>query len=228
MSRKPRFVKAKSALAADRRRQRESNQLSELCQVNWHGITRADVLALQDVLRRRSTEGAMQRLLTKRAVLLVQHLPGGHGRWVIPKKKLGSEYVPDFLIGYRDSIGDHWTAVELEGPEDVPMTSKGRQSQDLRQAVDQIHDWRKWLGSNLDYAYRPRGRDGLGLDGINPRLDGLILIGRRAYGVPDSSFNVERQRLDRDDHIDVHSYEWLLDLTADRLDKGGRPLALYS
>jgi hypothetical protein len=169
----------------------------------------------------------MQRLLTRRAVLLVQHLPGGHGRWVIPQKRLGSECVIDFLIGYRDSIGDHWIAVELEGPEDVPMTSKGRQSRDLRQAVDQIHDWRKWLGRNLDYAHRPRGRDGLGLDGINARLDGLILIGRRSYAVPDSSFNAERQRLDTDDNIAVHSYDWLLDVTADRLDTRGRPLVLY-
>jgi hypothetical protein len=169
----------------------------------------------------------MQRLLTKRPALLVQHLTGGHGRWVIPKKKLGSEYVPDFLIGHRDSIGDHWIAVELEGPDDSPMTTKGRQSKDLRFAVEQIHDWRKWLSNNLDYAFRPRGRDGLGLDGISPRLDGLILIGRRVYQPSDSVFNAERLRLDRDDRIDVHSYDWLLELTADRLDRGGRRLTIY-
>jgi hypothetical protein len=35
----------------------------------------------------------MQSYLSAHPELLIQHLGGGHGRWVIPQKRLGAEYL---------------------------------------------------------------------------------------------------------------------------------------
>jgi hypothetical protein len=47
----------------------------------------------------------LQRHLATNPLLLVQHLGGGGGRWMLSQKRLGSEYVPDFVIGERSSGG---------------------------------------------------------------------------------------------------------------------------
>jgi len=54
----------------------------------------------------------MQAFLEREPSMLLQHLGGGDGRWVIPRKRLGAEHVIDFIIGERDSAG--WQAVELK------------------------------------------------------------------------------------------------------------------
>ncbi len=72
--------------------------------------------ALRAAVDRATREEEIQAYLWDHPLMLVQHLGGGHGRWVIPKPRLGSEYIPDFIIGDRDSGGRRWIAVELEGP----------------------------------------------------------------------------------------------------------------
>jgi hypothetical protein len=139
--------------------------------------------------------------------MLTPHLGAGHRQWVIPKQRLGAEYVPDFLVGDKDSMGVHWTAVELESPIARLFNKNGNPSQGLVQALRQIADWRTWLTNNRDYATRPLSQNGLGLRDIYGELPGLILIGRRQGGdVP-----ARRRRLGRDYNIQIHSYDWLLE-----------------
>src|SRR5207245_1117104 len=106
--------------------------------------------------------------------------------------------------GDEDSIGNSWTAVELERPNVKAATREGHASASLRRAIAQIHDWRSWLQVNLDYATRAREREGLGLTGIDPQLRGLIILGRRVDD-DNPKFDRERRRLDFSDHIAVHS-----------------------
>lgn len=142
-------------------------------------------------------------------MLLAVQLGGGHGRWVIPKKRLGSEHVTDFIIGEKSSIGFEWYAVELEGPKAKMFTKAGNPTQVLTHAMRQIHDWRAWLQTNQNYAARPRKAGGLGLSDITTDLPGLILIGRRAD--IDESTNRRRRQMMQDSRIKIHSYDWLLD-----------------
>ncbi len=163
--------------------------------------------ALSATLRRTGTERQMQRFLESYPILLARLLGGGHGRWVIPHSRLGSQHVTDFLIGTTSSLGYEWMAVELESPGERMFTSRGDPTATLNHAIRQVIDWRNWLSRNRDYATRPRDQDGLGLTDIDPNLPGLILIGRRSANP--SGSNERRRRLASDLRIQFHSYDWL-------------------
>jgi hypothetical protein len=142
-------------------------------------------------------------------MLLARLLGGGQGRWVIPKQKLGSQYVTDFVIGERSSIGFEWYAVELEGPRAKMYTKAGDPTGKLTHAIRQIQDWRAWLQRNQNYAARNRSENGLGLTDIVSDVPGLILMGRRNE-IP-ANTEERRRQMGRDLNMKIHSYDWLLE-----------------
>lgn len=58
--------------------------------------------------------------------------------FVIPKLRLGSEYVVDFAIGRLTQMGYWWTLVELERPGYKLFTLKGNQTKELTHAIRQV------------------------------------------------------------------------------------------
>jgi hypothetical protein len=176
--------------------------------VFWDIATAEDVKEFEEVLDAAKNEQTMQTFLAMHRHLLAEHLGGGHCRWVVPQPRLGAELVPDFLIGEKHSYGHVWVAVELESPKAKAFTKAGTPGKELNQAMRQIRDWREWLTTNINYARNPKSEGGLGFTEIRPKLDGLIIIGRRADYDP--STNAHRQQF-REDGIEVHSYEYLLD-----------------
>ncbi len=52
--------------------------------------------ALKDCLQTATTERAVQSVIEENPVLLARALGGGHGRWVIPQRRLGAEHLTDF------------------------------------------------------------------------------------------------------------------------------------
>ena len=190
-------------------KERESRELNQYF-VRWDQITTEDVIALEEVLVSNPDESAMQRFLENNQKFLIQALGGGHGRYQIAKPQLGSEFVPDFLLAEMDSIGMHWSAVELESPRISGHRRDGLQTSKLTHAIGQIRDWKGWIRNNIDYARRPSEQNGLGLIGIDDRVPGLILIGRRDE-YPERFNEFRRQMLDREG-IAIHSYDWLADV----------------
>jgi Domain of unknown function (DUF4263) len=179
----------------------------------WDQIGQSDLDSFSVVLEQASDERAMQSYLESHPKMLVQHLGGGHGRWVLPQRRLGSQHVPDFLVGDRDSSGRRWTAVELEGPQRSISNRNGDPSAVLWHSIRQILDWRIWLTFNLDYARRDPADAGLGLEDISPSLPGLIIIGRRTnQGRP-----ALRRALEEHLRIEIHSYDWLLERAQGRV-----------
>lgn len=150
-----------------------------------------------------------QRFIEKHPALIAAHGRSGHGEWVIPQKRLGSQFIPDFVHGHAHSGGYHWTLFELECPSDTPFNRDGTFSRSLREAIDQIERWRSWLESNIDYARRPRKENGLALFGISPRASACIVIGRRT-DFP-AHYNRLREQLSFDKHINVMSYDRFLE-----------------
>jgi hypothetical protein len=182
----------------------------------WDDIHPADLEAFREVLDSADDERPLQRHLATNPLLLVQHLGGGHGRWVLSQKRLGSEYVTDFVIGERSSGGREWQFVELQSPRArlfVPST--GRHSEQFDEGIRQIQEWRRWLDDNRDYARRPRSRNGLGLEDASGRDPGLLLIGREA-DLSDAD-RQRRRQLDQDLNIRIHTYDWLLRQAAARV-----------
>lgn len=181
----------------------------------WDHVKQSDIEALQSTLNNATREEDIQQFLQSNPQLLIQHLGGGHGRWVIPKKKLGSEHITDFVIGQKSSIGFEWQAVELESPLRPLFNKNGDPSQYLNHAIRQIQDWRAWLVSNQNYASRPISESGLGLTDITGSVPGLILIGRRDETL--SQNNARRRQMVRDLNIEIRTYDYLVDTLKGRI-----------
>ncbi|TFZ07873.1 Shedu anti-phage system protein SduA domain-containing protein [Ramlibacter humi] len=181
----------------------------------WDSIESSDLSGLAAAIDSAKREEDVQQYLQANPKFLIQHLGGGHGRWVIPKARLGSEHVTDFLIAERHSFGFEWQAVELESPLRPMFNRNGDPSQHLNHAIRQIVDWRAWLKSNQAYAARPRAEQGLGLIDIDANVRRLILIGRRARTSPETS--ARRRQLGQDLNISIHSYDYLLSSLEGRL-----------
>jgi len=182
----------------------------------WDSVTREQLADLRNALSRAKRESDMQRYLEANPFLLIQHLGGGHGRWVIPQKRLGAEHVPDFVIGDRHSFRFNWQVVEIKSPSAMLFTKSGDPSKPLNHAIRQITDWRSWLKLNQGYASRRREDTGLGLVDIGSDVKGLIIIGRHANIA--SSTNERRRQLCSDLKIDIHSYDWLVDTLQGRIE----------
>lgn len=133
----------------------------------------------------------------------------GHGEWIIPQKRLGAEYVPDFVLGHGGSGGIFWDFIELESPNAPFVLKNGQPAKELRTALHQIESWRAWLENNLDYARRPPSSSGIGLSEVSPRSSAKIVIGRRTNVTPE--FNRLRKNYKEAGHIDVVTYDRLLD-----------------
>ena len=176
--------------------------------VFWKDIRASDAAALEDVLNSAKNERDMQSYLQEHPLLLIQHLGGGHGRWVIPQQKLGVQFVTDFLIAEKSSIGFEWVAVEIESPSARIFTKKGDPSATLNHAIRQISDWRAWLRKNQNYAARLRSENGLGLTDIDSDIPGLIIIGRE--NALDPTTRELRRQLGANLNIKIHTYDWLI------------------
>lgn len=178
-------------------------------EVKWEYTSVEHAAALKQALETATVEEDMQRTLATNSLIIAQHLVGNNARYVIPKPKLGTQLVPDFLIAEMSSIGIEWHAVELESTLARLCTASGQASAHLTHAIHQIMDWRTWLQSNLGYARTPKSSKGLGLIGITPELPAAVLIGRR-IDFPERFNDYRRQVKDRQ-NIEVHTYDWLVE-----------------
>jgi len=173
------------------------------------GVSEADIDVLQSVIDDASDERPIQELLQSRPQLLASLVRGPH-RYCIPKARLGSAYVTDFLLAYADSAGIHWILVELETPKSsMTLATSKNFDQYARKGESQIKDWREWLQDNLGQARRSRQEHGLGLADIRPQAEGLVLVGRREFLRPNSQ--APRKRLFEDTRIRMHTYDWLVE-----------------
>lgn len=149
-------------------------------------------------------EEPYQQLLTRNPEFLAMTVVGGWKTFVIPKVRLGTEHVTDFLVLGLNSVGPQWMTIELEAPRHLTLTQAGRLSGPTRHAIDQIRDWREWLTQHVSYAQSPQG---LGLHGITARAPGLVIIGRDD---PSADRDAARSQPAENEHIQVHSWDWLL------------------
>lgn len=175
----------------------------------WWDEPTTNKRSLLKCLNAAETERPIQVYLEKHPTILAYLLGGGHGRWVIPQKRLGAEFVSDFIIGEKSSIGFEWEVIELESPKSPMFTNKGDPSKTLTHAIRQIQDWRSWLKKNQDYASRSRNKHGLGLSDIDSNCRGSIFIGRREQ--LRESDNERRRQMMSDLRIDIHSFDFLVD-----------------
>jgi hypothetical protein len=168
-----------------------------------------DVTGLESVINSAGDERPVQAYIQDRLQLLTALAgPTSLGTYARSKPSLGGLLFPDFVLAVADSAGLHWTLVELESSAVAVGLQNGQLSKEARKGVQQIESWREWLTEHLAMA-RSSGPNGYGLTDIRPESPGIVLIGRRAAGKTVSS--QVQHRLWEEQHITLHSYDWLLD-----------------
>jgi hypothetical protein len=155
------------------------------------------------VLGDATDERPLQTLLASLPVLLAPLAQLGGRIWCLDRPRLGSEFVPDFLLASTTSVGFQWTMVELESPVERALTRAGLPAKKLAEALKQIRDWRMWLTENVAYA-----RSELGLKDIDSTCRAFVVIGRR-NGI--DSTQIKTYRALSTDGVIVMSYDRLLE-----------------
>ena len=185
----------------------KSSDLSEFTTVNL--LSEDDIAELESIIAEADDERPIQLFLQENRHLLTALL-GGNERYCLPQKRLGGEYVPDFIIGDVDSLGIRWVLVELETPKSGVYLKDGIQiDQKARKGVSQVIDWRNWLSSNISYARRKRSENGLGLFDIREKSEAVVIVGRRSQMPPTK--DAQRNEYRQSNHIQIHTYDWLLE-----------------
>jgi hypothetical protein len=155
------------------------------------------------VLGDAADERPLQTLLASSPVLLGPLAQPGGTFWCLDRPRLGSEFVPDFLLASITSVGFQWTMIELESPTEKALTKSGLPAKKLAEALKQIRDWRMWLTDNVAYA-----RGELGFKDIDAKCPAFVVIGRRGSLDPKQA---KTYRALSGDGITVMSYDRLLE-----------------
>lgn len=163
----------------------------------------ANVVQLEAVLADARDEAPLQGVLAQTPSLLRTLLPSATDVWCFDRPQLGSEFIPDFLLCYRNSRGFNWVLVEIESPTKPPLNKAGRIAVKLNEAQGQISDWRIWLRQNISYA-----QSQLGLRQIDAEIPAVIIIGRR-YMI--ESKNAARYRELSNGSTQVMTFDRLID-----------------
>lgn len=164
------------------------------------------------VLADAGDERPLQTFLAAFPIALAPLAAPGGTLWCLDRPRLGSEFVPDFLLASITSIGFRWAMVELESPREKALTRAGLPAKKLADALKQIRDWRTWVTDNVAYA-----RGELGLKDIDGSCLAYVIIGRRASLDPKQ---VKTYRALSADGITVMSYDRLLEQMSNAARKG--------
>jgi len=95
---------------------------------------------LTESLHERLANRICKRSWEREPIMLLRHLGGGDGRWVIPRKRLGAEHVIDFIIGERDSAGWGVAGSGTQEPSRPNVQKNGDPEAGLTHAIRQIQD----------------------------------------------------------------------------------------
>ena len=120
--------------------------------------------------------------------------------------KLGSEYVPDFVIQAAEG---QYVLVEIERPALPLLTDKGIPRAELVHAQQQVKDWFDWIGRHGEYARSV-------LPGIS-EPEGWVVMGRRG-SIPAQHRNVLARENAESRRLTTKTYDDLLDRAKQHLD----------
>ena len=176
----------------------------------------------------------MQTFIKENPFLIYQHTVPcrGHDDYVIPEFEIGNEYKADFVVLNSYSGGWEITLIELE-PVGAKLFNRDRTpTRELRSAVRQIDDWRRFIRQDRDYFLNQLTKAARCSDILRPELERhdrepvsgpgwtlrdprnmfsyhyQIVIGRRSKF---SEIDNELRGTYRNDHnIDVASYDRFL------------------
>lgn len=74
---------------------------------------------------------------------------GHHGAYLFPELQLAPNFIVDYVIVGKSSMGYEFVFVEIESPIGNITTKDGSYGQVIRNGLKQIEDWDQWLEANF-------------------------------------------------------------------------------
>ena len=109
---------------------------------------KSKINAFKDLLEIATTEEEIQKYLKENPILIQTYSE------LIPKQKLGEDFVTDFVLVNIIDQGPKYTFVELEKA-DMPIFTKNKEfTSQFKHTEKQISDWDIWLQENQNYIKR--------------------------------------------------------------------------
>ena len=139
-------------------------------------------------------EHVLQAYLTNHPILLNPSYKTLH-----PQFRLGSEYVPDFIIETYDG---NYTLVEIEKPTDRLYLNNGDPSSALTHAEQQVLNWQSWVRQNIAYL---RYESNLMMN--DP--EGLVVIGRCSQLNDDEMQKLDERNRSLRGHLQIVPFDAL-------------------
>lgn len=127
-------------------------------------VTPSLIAEFENLISRNEAEEIYQKFLAQHPVFL-----DPLASEVIPKHKLGTEFITDFVVRRYDG---RYIVVEIEKPQDSLFTSANDFTASFTHAFGQILDFQNWIGQHAEYA---RSK----LPEISSPV-GLLVMGRRS------------------------------------------------
>ncbi|OME10699.1 Shedu anti-phage system protein SduA domain-containing protein [Paenibacillus odorifer] len=107
---------------------------------------------LEDIINTNSEEVLQQYLTNNKEILIAAYgQPAWYYNYVIPKFKLGSEYICDFIVFTGQSYNYWINIVELKTSTTSVFTKKGQYSKSLNEAVKQVKIYNNWIQEKNNY-----------------------------------------------------------------------------
>lgn len=132
----------------------------------------------------------------------------------ISKLRLGADYAIDFAVARENySRGLYWEIIEIETPATSPFIKRGSPSSRLTTAIQQIHDWKRWLIDNRREAERLFPANGLRAE-RKPNFKFTIIIGNRKNS---EIWLHKRNQLSDELKIEIRSFDYLGDIFKNRV-----------
>ena len=132
----------------------------------------------------------------------------------ISKLRLGANYAIDFAVARENfSRGLYWELIEIETPGTSPFIKRGNPASRLTTAIQQIHDWKRWLIDNRREAERLFPANGLRAE-RKPNFKFTIIIGNRENS---DIWLHKRNQLSDELRIEIRSFDYLGELFKNRV-----------
>jgi len=140
-------------------------------------------------------EEAYQKFLTNHPVLI-----DPLAKEIIPKQKLGSEYIPDFVI---KKLNNEYILIEIEKSKDKIFNRKNDFSKQFIHAVGQVIDFQEWVESHIEYAQT-------NMPDIKSPV-GIVVIGRNKDMDERQKTKLNRFIINMNNRLKIYTYDDILE-----------------
>lgn len=136
---------------------------------------------------------------------------GHHEAYIVPEQKLGREYIVDYMLLGRNSIGHQIILVEFENVNvDYRLQTSNMESEEVRKGLTQLRDWKRWMDDNRHYFMNSCGLVDISRNIPSWGIYYCLVVGRRNR--MDSISNQMRGQTQRDTPgLHIVSYDRLVD-----------------